>query len=259
MLPSRFCPVQSPKRSDEMPLCTDLSVVNGNRQEGEISMLRCKRWQCEVCHPVNRQKVIGIARRGEPNTFMTLTCDPQHYDTPDEAARDMKRGLVLLRRAIERKWNVKNIPFLVVFERHKSGWPHMHLLMRASYMHWETLRGIWNDIVGAYQVDIRRIKKRSQIYYYVTKYVGKELAAFEGCKRWWRSQNYNVVAEDLWQPIIYGSGFVRIAMNFERVQQILEAQRFEWEIAGRHKVRYRATDETFRDGFGQVMHWEYAR
>lgn len=170
--------------------CTDLTFVNHSDTAGTINALRCKKWDCPHCRPVNRQRVMRKAAEGHPNLFMTLTCDPERYETPEEAARDMKRGLVALRRRIERKWKVKNIPFIVVYERTKKGWPHMHLLMRAPYMHWKVLRGMWNDITGAFEVDVREIKKRSSVLFYVTKYIGKDLARFEGCKRWWRSHNY---------------------------------------------------------------------
>jgi len=100
------------------------------------------------------------ASEGHPNLFMTLTCKPDLYSDPHDAARDMKRGLVALRRRIERKWKVKNIPFIVVYEATKRGWPHMHLLLRAPYMHWKVLRAMWQEISGAFEVDVRFIKKQ---------------------------------------------------------------------------------------------------
>lgn len=172
-------------------ICKAGSVVNYGSQAGTVHSLRCKRWSCEACAERNRFQVMVKAREGKPNLFMTLTCKPDQYTCPEEAARDMKRGLVALRRRIERRWGVKNIPFIVVFERTKKGWPHMHLLLRAPYMHWKVLRAMWQDINGAHQVDVRFIKKASQVLFYVTKYIGKALHAFEGCKRWWRSHNYS--------------------------------------------------------------------
>lgn len=238
-----------------MALCTEMSVVNGNRNEGEISALRCKRWTCEVCHPYNRKKVLMAARLGRPNKMITLSIDPSKYETPDDAARDMKRALVHFRRHIERKMGVKNLPFLCVYERHKSGWPHMHILVRSKYLHRDTLIGIWKRLTGAWTVDIRDISKVSQIYYYVTKYIGKELAAFAGCKRWWRSHNYKVVDEDPFEPVIYGSGFIRVQVNYERVQQLLSQWRYDVDILGPHKLRYLAHDETHR-AHGKLFDWE---
>lgn len=171
-------------------ICSNSLLVKPQGHVATLAGLRCKRWSCPECARLNRDRVMKLAAAGKPNLFMTLTCDPKRYASPSEAAQDMRRGLVALRRRIERRWKVKNIPFIVVFERHKSGWPHMHLLLRAPYMHWKVLRGMWDDIIGAYEVDVRQIKKKSSVLYYVTKYIGKQLEKFEGCKRYWRSQNY---------------------------------------------------------------------
>lgn len=205
-----------------MPLCGEATLVNTNGHIGEISALRCKRWSCETCQPFNRQKVMQAAKEGNPNIFLTLTCDSKRYDTPEEAARDMKRGLVLLRRQIARRFNVKNVPFIVVFERTKKGWPHMHLLMRGSYMHWKKLRGMWQSIVGAAQIDIRFIKRKEHVLHYVTKYIGKDLAAFKGCKRWWRSHNYSEADADDEPLHLFGDQVFRVNVPYHVVRDYVE-------------------------------------
>jgi len=187
-----------------MPLCTDLVLVNANQQRGEIKALKCKRWKCEICNPDNRWKVMCKARDGLPNLFLTLTVSDKGYEDENAQARDMKRGLVLLRRRIEAHWGIKNIPFIVVFERHKRGQPHMHLLLRAPYLHQKVLLGMWRDIMGSGGVNTKFVKNKEKILFYITKYIGKDLAHFEGCKRWWRSQNFNVVKEEREPIILFG-------------------------------------------------------
>ena len=226
-----------------MSLCTELSRVNASALEGEISALRCKKWDCDICRPYNRARVIRIARNGNPNIMLTLSVDHKRYETPDDAARDMKRGLVLLRRHIERRWNIKNIPFLVVFEKHQSGWPHMHILLRAKYLHRDTLIGMWKKIVGAWTVDIRAIKKRSHIWYYCTKYIGKDLQAVTGCKRWWRSQNYNEVHEEPWVPVMHTAYPLKTEKPLWRYRAILHAFNYIVEDIGAHRVRFRANQQ----------------
>ena len=221
-----------------MSLCTDFTVVNSNAHEGEAHALKCKRWSCPECAQVNRMKVMHSARKGRPNLFMTLTCDPSLHDSPDDAARDMKRGLVLLRRRIERKWKVKNIPFIVVYEKTKKGWPHMHLLLRAPYMHYKVLRAMWREITGAFEVDVRFIKKATQVLFYVTKYIGKDLHAFEGCKRWWRSHNYNVVQEEMPPVHFFGGGYQKYATPFHLAKWRTLMIVPEFEMLDRHKFRW---------------------
>lgn len=220
-------------------LCTDQTFVNADDISGTLKGLRCKRWDCEICRPYNRQKVMHIAKAGKPNLFLTLTCDPARYSTPAEAARDMVRGLVLFRRKVKRRFGVDKLPFIVVFEKTKRGWPHMHLLLRAPFMHWKILRALWLDTVGAFQVDVRFIKKSSQVLFYVTKYIGKDLEKFEGCKRWWRSQNYNVLTEQKPELVRRGLMFTRIDWEFTRLLAKLEADGWQFSKEGRHRVEAR--------------------
>lgn len=215
-------------------LCSDTIIVNANLIEGRAHVLRCKRWSCETCRQYNRLKVMHAAKRGQPNLFLTLTCNPQRWNSPDEAARDMKRGLVLLRRRIARRWGVKNLPFIVVYEKTKAGWPHMHLLLRAPYMHWKILRAMWREISGAHQVDVRFIKKSSQVLFYVTKYIGKELHAFEGCKRWWRSHNYDQLKEAPFKPVMYGASIEKEFIPWSLLVHRTEASGVE--ITGRGRL-----------------------
>lgn len=188
-------------------------------------------------------EVMHKARKGEPNLFLTLTCNPHQYPDADHAARDMKRALVLFRRRIARKFGVQRLPFIVVFERTKKGWPHMHLLLRAPYMHWKVLRAMWHDITGAWQVDVRQIKTKSQVLFYVTKYIGKDLAAFQGCKRWWRSHNYDVANDNDERPKLFGDQLFVSQVNFHRLVAWLEAEGAEIERQHRTKVAF-----VFRDG-----------
>lgn len=147
------------------------------------------------------------AKRGMPNLFVTLTVPPHKYASYDDQARDMRRGLVLLRRHIAKRFRVENIPFIVVFEKHKSGAPHMHLLMRGPYMHQRVLLALWRNIMGSGGVNIKFIRNTQKVLFYITKYIGKDLAKFEGCKRYWKSQNYEIEKVEK-EPIkVYGEGF----------------------------------------------------
>jgi len=148
--------------------------------------------------------VIAKAMAGKPRAMLTLTCDPKRYATPDEAARDMKRALVLLRRHLAKRFNIEKLPFICVFERHKSGWPHMHLLIRGPFIPWKWLSLTWKRLIGAFQVDIRKIRGAADAAAYVAKYIGKEPFAFEGCKRWWRSHNFDQSEPEEKRRVRYG-------------------------------------------------------
>lgn len=222
-----------------MPICSTNTLVNGTNVHGEIISLRCKRWQCEHCNPLNRYQVMQAAKRGMPNLFVTLTVPPHKYDSYDDQARDMRRGLVLLRRHIEKRFRVKNIPFIVVFEKHKSGAPHMHLLMRGPYMHQRVLLALWRNIMGSGGVNIKFIRNTAKVLFYITKYIGKDLAKFEGCKRYWKSQNYEVEKAER-EPIkLYGDGFRLHRGDLGYVRLRLANEGYIITKMGPDKFRYR--------------------
>lgn len=222
-----------------MSLCTDRTVVNQNLSEGTAHALKCKRWSCEQCNPNCRREVMERAREGIPNVFLTLTCRHGNYASPDEAARDMKRGLVLFRKMLQRKHGIEKMPFIVVYEKHQSGWPHMHLLCRLPFVHISKLRKYWEKIVGAWQVDIRFIRKKSQILFYVTKYIGKDLQAFKGCKRWWRSHNYAIDKKEREPLFLFGNRLSIEPVDFHTFMHTLRAGAFFIEERGKYSVYYR--------------------
>lgn len=172
-------------------LCPDFVKVNRNNDRGHVARLECKRWACEHCAPKNRWKVIKKGMLGTPNAFITLTCKPDQYRTYDEAARDMKRAFVALRKALAREKGITKLPFIAVFEKTKLGWPHLHLLVRAPWIDQRWLSDTWKRLCGAFVVDIRKVQDNGRAARYVSKYLGKDPHGFEGCKRYWRSRDYN--------------------------------------------------------------------
>lgn len=220
-------------------LCTGETVVNANRFEGELHALRCKRWTCPHCRLINRKRVIHLGKNGMPTAMLTLTVSSNHYDTPEEAARDMVRGLVMLRRRIKRRFGVDKLPFLCVFEAHKSGYPHMHLLIRAPFMSVKVLREMWEGITGSWNVNIWKIRTVGQAVFYATKYIGKDLHKFEGCKRWWRSHNYNCRDDELPERRRYSEHWMRYGADFHRFRTALVALQAKMEYLAPDRIAFR--------------------
>lgn len=194
-------------------LCDEATNVKRDGRELAVSVLHCKRWKCEICQPLCRWEVIQKGKRGKPTTFMTLTSNPHLYETPDAAARDMKRALVALRRRIHKRYGIKNLPFMCVFEKTKRGWPHLHILARAPWMDQKWLSDQMKDLIGAPVVDIRKIDNEGRAAAYVSKYVGKDPVAFQGCKRWWRSHNYECEEKDVRPQIMFGVEWEQTSFN----------------------------------------------
>lgn len=211
-------------------LCDQAIAVNGGFYEGHAIRLKCRRWSCQLCQPENRRKVIHQGRRGKPNAFLTLTVNVHRYETPDDAARDLKQAWVQLRKRIFRRYQVKNLPFLAVFERTKLGWPHLHILIRAPYLDQKWLSEQMADLIGAPIVWIEFINNEKHIQYYVTKYIGKDPHAFEGCKRYWRSHNYDLEPKEDSEYFVWvGNEWQRRDVNYMRfVMELMSSgRRFE--------------------------------
>ncbi len=202
-------------------ICSETVVVNRSNREGEYSLLHCRRWSCELCRPLNTWNVVKAAARGHPTTFLTLTCNPARYASPDEAARAMKKGLVAFRKALAREKKIRRVPMLVVFERCRSGWPHLHLLLRLRWVDQRWISDTWKRLTGANIVHIRKVDPGRGAARYVAKYLGKDLAAFIGCKRWWRSHDYEVEQQEDRVKVRYGSRIEFTDVPFDTIRENL--------------------------------------
>jgi len=173
-------------------LCSEYTLVKEFGQFTEAVALPCRSWRCQHCAPIRKRQLIAKACRGQPTTLLTLTVNPHRLDSPHERAVALSHAWRRLRRAIISKRNLEDLPFIAVFERHKSGEPHLHILMRAPFIPQRWIAGWMKAELGAPVVDIRRIWNPKRAAYYVAKYVGKDPERFDGCKRYWSSQDYEL-------------------------------------------------------------------
>lgn len=173
-------------------LCTDRTLV---KRLGNISYaepLRCRSWQCPHCRPKRQSRLRHECLRGTPNAMLTLTIRAGRYATPEAAAVALAHAWRRLRRAAIKKYGLTKLPFMAIFEKHQSGQPHLHILLRARWLDQRWLSKWMADEEDSPVVDIRRIKHRRHAAAYVTKYVSKAPERFEGTKRYWRSVDYLV-------------------------------------------------------------------
>jgi len=143
--------------------------------------------------------LVKKARLGQPNTFMTLTVNPSRGFSPDDRARRLAKAWRKLRALACKKYGYKRIPFLAVFEKHKSGEPHLHILARVKWIDQDWLSRTMALLTGAPIVDIRRVRSRQAIAAYITKYVGKDPTRFKFSKRYWCSQDWDLPDPNPWQ------------------------------------------------------------
>lgn len=173
-------------------LCTDMMGVKDYNTHFYAFPLTCKRWSCEFCQPIRQNGLKRLARDGRPTTFLTLTCNPQEASSPAERARNLVDAWRKLRLRIKKRWNLSSLPFIAVFEATKAGEPHLHILLRTRYLPQKWVSDQMRQLTNAPIVDIRKVHSRQMAAAYVAKYIGKEPHQFDGTKRYWRSQDWDL-------------------------------------------------------------------
>lgn len=176
--------------------CGEDTLVGVGADDVRLTPLRCKRWRCETCLPDRLRQLQALAAAGAPTTLLTLTINPAAHADPASAARALVKCWRLMRQRLTRDGYCGKQPFIAVVEATKRGWPHLHVLARLPYVPHAYLSKLARKYIGSPIVDIRRIHSRKHAARYVAKYVSKGPAHYDGCKRYWRSQDY---APD-WDP-----------------------------------------------------------
>lgn len=154
----------------------------------------CRSWSCRECAPLRRKQLIREALDGKPNRFITLTVNPHWFNSPEERAAKLAKAWRLTVAAYRHRWPNRTIEYLAVFEATKLGEPHLHIVSRGDFMAQKWLSGQMRKRMGAPIVDIRAIKKASDVAKYVTKYISKRSIKFGTCKRYWRSSGYLAIS-----------------------------------------------------------------
>lgn len=159
--------------------------------------LYCRAWTCSTCAPRRAAQLRWLARSGEPTSFLTLTVNPARGESPERRARDLRDAWRWLRRKMRRRWPGQAFPFLAVFERTKKGEPHLHILLRGCYVPQDWLSDQMRARLGAPIVDIRHVRDQNRAAAYVAKYLAKAPASWAGCKRYWRSQDWQLWPDEV--------------------------------------------------------------
>ncbi len=179
-------------------LCQEWVLVKNQGRTLTAEPLKCRCWSCELCQPLRCSRLKRQAFLGRPDTFLTLTVNPDRNNSPDDRAQELSRAWRLLRLRTMRRYGYKALPFLAVFEKTKAGEPHLHILLRCKWIDQKWASAVMAELIGAPIVDVRRIAGASKIINYIAKYIGKEPHSFKGTKRYWASRDWELpdVRED---------------------------------------------------------------
>lgn len=218
--------------------CKSRTIVKQHIDHLRVSPLRCKCWHCEDCVTMRLAELADLCRRGRPNTFITLTVVRQDDGQQGERAKALKRAWTLIRRRLAYQKGWERIPFIAIFEQTQAGEPHLHILARMGWVEKAWLSGVLKELTGAFVVDIQRVRNQRGVAKYVSKYVSKAPAMWEGTKRYWRSLNWLVDIKAV--PADHPRSFLswwRVDCHFEHAIALYLAKGWRYATDGnRHAV-----------------------
>lgn len=169
------------------------------------------------------KRLVEEAKRGKPDTFITLTSRRRPGLTPGQAARALVSAFRVIRRQYIRQHGKGSFPFLVVFESTKEGWPHLHIVARCKWLSQKWLSKRMGELTGSPIVDVRRVRHIRKVAAYISKYISKNPHRFDGVKRYWRSLDYLLPpAEDDDDPWLEVPGWHIVQRFWEFVAEDLE-------------------------------------
>jgi hypothetical protein len=172
-------------------MCGVGSLFHDSAAAVDIKPTGCRSWTCDICAPLRKARCEIQARRGQPTKFLTLTCNPRIGASPADRRKRMGAAFPLLIHRMERYLKIK-IEYFAVTEQHKSGEPHLHILLRCGYVPQQLISKWWNELTGAFRVDIRQIKDKTKAAKYIAKYLNKGLHKFGTSKRYWMSRGWEL-------------------------------------------------------------------
>lgn len=181
-------------------MCGTQFLYSKTANAARLIQLRCRSWTCPKCRPRRQRQLRWQALSGKPRTFITLTCKPDLFESPGDAARAMTKAWRELRRRIERLYGGKKGEYLTVVEATQRGWPHLHVLTTRPWIDQRWLSRIWEELTGAKIVHIERVKHESRAAAYVAKYLGKAPHRFLNCKRYYFTRGYKQKQEPRAEP-----------------------------------------------------------
>lgn len=178
-----------------MPYCGSQTIAIASEGKARAFPLRCRSWGCPNCAPMRRRKLIADGIAGKPNRFITLTVNPNWYDSPAERGLALSRAWRDYVREFRRLHPRRELQYLAVLELTKRGEPHLHIVTRSGWIGQRELSAHMLKTMGAPIVDIRQVRGHQAVAQYVSKYISKRNIKLGTLKRYWSSQNYVLAAE----------------------------------------------------------------
>ena len=175
-----------------MTVCGGWSLVKTQTPVTRAITLWGRSWQCADCAPFRIAALKRFGRDGHPTTFLTLTVNPRHGQSPEQRAQELSDAWKIVVKRARRKFTKAPLEYFAIFEATKKGEPHLHILLRAPFIPQRWLSQAMDELIEAPIVDIRRVGSAKNAASYVAKYVGKGPKPFAALKRYWSSKGYQI-------------------------------------------------------------------
>jgi hypothetical protein len=187
-------------------LCGQGSLLKDGDAEKTAVTRRCRSWGCDNCVESRRKGLFCEACAGNPTIFVTFTTRRVEGASPIEEAKRQSLAFREFMRRWAREKSRKAIQYFAVREEHKSGWPHLHVLVRGPFWKLDRMKAVWLEITGSDRVWPERVDSQKKAAKYLASYLKKAPAKFGTAKRYWKSQGYDLRDDDDDEPDIdFGS------------------------------------------------------
>jgi hypothetical protein len=173
-------------------------VIDGEDYIG-YSRLYCKRWSCKYCGPIRAaelcKSIARAAKEKDLSRFLTLTLDKKIMREGVDEYKYIRNVWTKFRVYLGRKYG-ESISFISVMELHKSGVPHLHVLVD-RYIKQQWISAAWSRLGGGKIVHIEKLKNLEKIGWYLGKYLTKDaiLRIPEGVRRFSSSRDIKIREE----------------------------------------------------------------
>ncbi|MBA7542326.1 hypothetical protein ES705_34647 [subsurface metagenome] len=166
----RFFPT---KRLLSQKYCMKSSIVGQSLDRSHVVVipLPCKSWDCPICGPRKRAALVARLEASKPERELTLTCPVGKFLSPQLAAQAMKAAWTKLIARARKQWGPQE--YAMVWELTKKGVPHIHILLRGSYIAQKWVSRQWERLGIGPIVYIQSVKGNKLHAAHACKYLAK--------------------------------------------------------------------------------------
>ena len=226
--------------------CIKGSILGLDENTGHVIVipLCCKSWTCPACAERLLDQWTKRTIDAQPERFLTWTVDPKLHPDPHEARVAIQKAWTSFvahwrkgraAKGLKHKIPTHTLEYISVWERHKSGHPHLHALIRGEYIPQSYLKQ-WSIKAGCGSIiDIRKVENvrnaAAELLKYVTKAADDVSGFFEGFRLINCSRHF--MPDELPKPTDENTPDYVWQMSRERAAHVLTAlvTRFGYTLA----------------------------